>query len=346
MKRALQLGLGLAISGGLLWLALRGVDLKQAGAAMQRVPWWVYPAYFAQLTVTHVLRTWRWRLQMDNLTSRRMPLRDAFGICCLSFAGTFLLPFRLGELIRPYLAARQGYGRKSVALATVALERVLDGLVMTGVLAVILGTLGTRNVPRVISVGGYLSLAVFGGALAVFVAAYRWRDLSLRFWRTVLSPLGQRISGKLLGILDAFLEGLKSLPRASDVVVYISLTVAYWLINGLGMWLLAVGMGLQVSVLGAYFVLACLVVGITIPAGPGNVGNFEYAISISLAVFGVGTADAVAYGVWTHLFQLVHMMVLALPFMLGKRLHISAHDLQDATMGAEVPQASPVQPIS
>ncbi|MBI5498251.1 MAG: flippase-like domain-containing protein [Deltaproteobacteria bacterium] len=331
MKRAIQFVVGLAISGVLLWLALRGVDWQEAGAAIKGVAWWVYPAYFLQLTVTHVLRTWRWKRQVDSLTGMRMPFRDAFGMCCVSFLGTFLLPFRLGELIRPYLATQRGYGRKSVGLATVALERVLDGLVMTGFLAVILAWVGNRDVPAVISLGGYVALLVFGGALGVFIAAYRWRDLSIRFWSAVLTPISTRLAEKLLGMLNAFIEGLKSLPTVGDVAIYLGLTVAYWLVNGFGMWVLAQGMDLELPMLGAYFVLSCLVVGITIPAGPGNVGNFEYAIQVSLAVFGVGKGDGAAYAIWTHLFQMLHMVVLALPFL--SMMHLpppGERDLDDA----------------
>jgi uncharacterized protein (TIRG00374 family) len=318
-KRALQLGAGLLMSGLMLYAALRAVDMQEAAQAMQEVAWWVYPAYFAQLCVTHLLRTWRWRMQVERLTSQHLPFKEAFGICCISFAGTFLLPFRFGELIRPYMATQRGYGRKSAGLATVALERVLDGLVMTGVLAVMISQV--KNVDPKIRVGGYLALVVFGGALAVFIAAYRWRELSLRFWGAVLNPISRKLAEKLLGMMGAFLDGLKSLPTLKDIAVYVAITVAYWLINGFGMWMLAEGMGLNVPVLGAYFVLACLVVGITIPAGPGNVGNFEYAIQISLTAFGVSQADGAAYGIWTHLFQLFHMLVMCLPFL--GMLHLS-----------------------
>jgi hypothetical protein len=316
MKRLLQWILGLGISGVLLWLALRGVDLGQAVVAMRRVAWWVYPAYFLLLCAQYLLRTWRWQLQMDRLTGRHMPFWDAFSTCCVSFAAIFLLPFRLGEFVRPYLAAQLGFGRKSSSLATVAVERVLDGLVMTAFLALLLVGMGDREVPVVIAMGGWLALLVFGSAMGVFVAAYRWREPSLRFWAAVLRPFPARVSEKLLGMLRAFIDGLKSLPTVRDMAAYLAMTVAYWILNGLAMWLLAVGMGLGVPLLGGYFTLACLVVGITIPAGPGNVGNFEYAIQVSLSVFGVSQTDGAAYAIWTHLFQMLHMMAMALPFLL------------------------------
>ncbi len=341
VKRVVQGVLGIAISALMLWLALRNVDMNEAGAAMQRVAWWVYPAYFVQLTFTHLLRTLRWRLQVDRLTGKTMPLWDALGICAISFAAIFLLPFRLGEFIRPYLATRRGYGRKSLGLAAVALERVLDGLVMTGVLAVILTQMRGQDIPTVIALGGYLALAVFGGALAVFVATYRWREVSMRFWRAVLTPFGHTLADKLLGMLAAFIEGLKSLPTVRDILVYVGITLLYWLINGLGMWMLTVGMDLNVPVLGAFFVLSCLVVGITIPAGPGNVGNFEYAIQISLAVFGVSHADGAAYGIWTHLFQLMHLLVMCLPFLAMLRM---GHLPTESEMNEAEPVASVTPP--
>ncbi|MEW5849729.1 MAG: lysylphosphatidylglycerol synthase transmembrane domain-containing protein [Myxococcota bacterium] len=324
MKRVLQGVIGVALSLGLLWLSFRGVDWEAAYATMARVPWWVYVAYVAQLYATYFFRTWRWQLQVEKLTGRSLPFGDAFAICSVSFAGTFLLPFRLGEFIRPVLISAAGYGRKSAALATVALERVVDGLVMTGVLGITLMLLGNREVPAIIEVGGYLALLVFGGAMAVFVAAYRWRDLSLRFWRAVLSPLGTRISEKLLGMLDAFIEGLKSLPTLRDVLVYMGLTLAYWLLNGLGMWILAYGMNLGVPVEGGFFALACLVVGITIPAGPGNVGNFEYAIQVALKVFGVSMSDGFAYAIWTHLTQTLHMLLTAAVFLVAGKVSFRA----------------------
>lgn len=340
MKRAVQMVVGLGMSCGLLWAALKDVNGQDALVAMKHVAVWVYPVYFLQLCVTYVLRTWRWQLQMERLTGRKMPFVDAFGICCVSFAGTFLLPFRLGEFIRPYLAAQQGYGRKSAALATVALERVLDGLVMTGFLAVVLMGLPAERVPVVIRMGGFAALLVFGGALAVFIAAYRWRDLSLRFWSALLTPISKRLAEKALGVLAAFIEGLKSLPTFPDVAKYMGVTVAYWIINGLGMWSLAVGMDLGVPLMGGFFALACLVVGITIPAGPGNVGNFEYAIQMSLAVYGVSSADGAAYGIWTHLFQTAHMVLLAALFIFSGKVRMNRiPDGLDQTPGA--PELAP-----
>ena len=337
MKRVIQLVVGVAISLLMLWLAFRNVSMDETMDAVGRVAWWVYPAYFIQLCIQYVFRTWRWQRQTVNLTGKPFPFMKAFAICTVSFAGTFLLPFRLGEFIRPYLARQQGYGRKSIGLATVALERVVDGVVMTGLLALLLTQLGSRRVDPVISTGGFLALLVFGGALVVFVAAYRWKEASIRFWGAVLKPMGPRISEKLLGILEAFIEGLKSLPNLKEVGIYLLMTAVYWGFNGLGMWMLARGMDLDVPLLGGFFSLCCLVVGITIPAGPGNVGNFEYAIQISLKAFGVSASDGAGYAIWTHLFQTVHMVALAGLFLGLGKIHLTRKDIEDANSGTDMP---------
>src|SRR5690349_23270933 len=46
------------------------------------------------------------------------------------------LPARAGEVARAYIAGRQLLVRFTTALASVAVERVLDGLVMVGLMAV------------------------------------------------------------------------------------------------------------------------------------------------------------------------------------------------------------------
>ena len=48
------------------------------------------------------------------------------------------MPMRLGELVRPALISTQASIRRSTALATIVVERVIDGVMVAGFLAVAL----------------------------------------------------------------------------------------------------------------------------------------------------------------------------------------------------------------
>jgi hypothetical protein len=222
------------------------------------------------------------------------------GMSFLGFAGVFLVPLRLGELARPLLLKVHSRIGFSAGLGTVAIERAVDGLVMTGFLvgAILLGAAPSSGM----LLTGTLALGVFVGASLAFAAMARWPHASEAFWGRLLSP--------------GFVEGLGSLPTHSARLNYLGLTFAYWGLNGLGMWFLATQMGLSVSLQAMFVTMALLVVGIMVPAGPGAVGTFHAAIIWGLShLYGVDRTGAAAFALTVHGLQVIHMILVSLPFV-------------------------------
>ena len=71
-----------------------------------------------------MLRAWRWQALLAPIGRARF--RTAFRTTVIGFAATFLLPARVGEVLRPYLLARQEGLNAAAAFATVIVERLLD----------------------------------------------------------------------------------------------------------------------------------------------------------------------------------------------------------------------------
>jgi uncharacterized membrane protein YbhN (UPF0104 family) len=69
-------------------------------------------------------------------------------------------------------------------------------------------------------------------------------------------------------------------------------SLIYWIANGMGMWVLARGMGLDVSVVGAFATMGIVAVGITLPNTPGLVGQFQWFTALGLSLYGIDKADA------------------------------------------------------
>jgi hypothetical protein len=139
--------------------------------------------------------------------------------------------------------------------------------------------------------------------------------------------LGTRVADQVIALMHGFIEGLASLPSWSSRGAYLGLTLAYWGLNAWGMAYLAGAMGIELSYVQTCLVMAMLVVGIMLPAGPGSVGTFHWPIIFGLTtLFAVATPQAQAYAITLHLIQVLHMVIVALPFVgdLGAALRRTA----------------------
>src|SRR5438445_11895977 len=122
-----------------VWLSLRHTDVRAVGRAMASADPARLVAYVGMLLVIHLVRTVRWGLLLKPLgevSFKRLNSASAVGWMLL-----MLLPLRLGEFARPLLIARPPAGggqqlRRSGALASIVVERIVDGIAI-GVLGII-----------------------------------------------------------------------------------------------------------------------------------------------------------------------------------------------------------------
>ncbi|MBC8292197.1 MAG: flippase-like domain-containing protein, partial [Proteobacteria bacterium] len=127
-----RLLIALLLSGIFLYLALRGEDWQRVGQTLLKADYrWVLP--MAGMGVFSLfVRTQRWRLLLNISSGRQLPLAPLFSASAVGFMSNMLLPFRVGEVIRPWLVSRNTGVPMSMAVATVVLERVLDLIALLG----------------------------------------------------------------------------------------------------------------------------------------------------------------------------------------------------------------------
>ena len=92
---------------------------------------------------------------------------------------------------------------------------------------------------------------------------------------------------------------------------FVAWSLGYWLANGLGMWLLARGFGLDLSLVGAYATMGLIAVGITLPNSPGLVGQFQWFTRLGLTLYlpaAVVEEKALAFAIVLHALQVVWYM--------------------------------------
>lgn len=292
---------------------------------------WLLP-YLGILIAIHLLRVVRWMPLLDPIV--KMSFREHNRIGAVGFMAMFLFPLRLGELVRPYLVKRTtGKARMSEVLATVAVERIIDGLMVALLLFGILVFLPTTdaNTAAKLEVGAGVALLVFAGA-TVLLAGARWQHaLTRRFVEVTVGVFSRRLAAAIASILDAFLRGLGRLPGVRPFLWFLALTVVYWALNGIGVWCMVEAFHLPVDLVGAYAMMACVVVGMMIPNSPGNVGSFWYFLLLPVLLYGVGhsSTQATAFGLMVWLMQLLQQTAFGAWFIL--RGQISWRGVVEAT---------------
>jgi glycosyltransferase 2 family protein len=292
-----RLVIGIVI--GLLALALILKDVSLPGLMRELAKanyWWMIPNVAAVL-VGMWARAVRWRALLDE----RLSTRRAFHI---QNAGNLLnnvLPLRLGEFAKAYLASRDSPVTAMQALSTVVIERLLDVLVVFAMLLVVLPYVPARGL--IVHAAQILAAIAFLGIVGLFVAA-AFRERALALARVVMRPLPPRVREGLIERGDDFLRGVSG-ASGKRLVTAIAWSIVTWIGFGSSCWfsVLAFVPGAPWHVGG--FVNCAIALGLTIPSAPSGAGLYEAAAVAGLVVFGVaedtGLASALVLHVSTYL---------------------------------------------
>jgi uncharacterized membrane protein YbhN (UPF0104 family) len=293
--RRLKLALGIAVSLLTIALAARGVDYRSVGATLGQASPWLVGLALVSVVVNNLAKTARWRL----LTFDR-GAHVSFGQALrLHLVGQMLnnvLPGRVGDLSRIYMAGEIGVARPFV-LGTVAVEKAVDMVCYALIFGLLLLLM---PLPAWVSQPAYVMLVVTAGVAGAvaFALLYRRRTAGLPGWALAVLPAAYR--GRADGMAADALDSLRVLlhgPSSLGVALWSALI---WATAVLTNWLVLLALGIAAPAVAPLFVLFVLIAGINLPAGPGQIGVFEYICVLALGVFGVGQVAGLSFGLLLH----------------------------------------------
>src|SRR5260370_32214189 len=169
-KLVIQTVFSLAVSAIAVYFSLRNTKLHEVAAAMAAADPLRIGAYVCVLLRVPRVRPLRWGILLEPLghvSFKRLNSASAVGFMLL-----MLLPLRLGEFARPLLIARPPPGggaplRRSGALASIVVERIVDGIFI-GILGIVsLRLLGSTASGKYLEFARSASLLVAGGFLSL-----------------------------------------------------------------------------------------------------------------------------------------------------------------------------------
>ena len=211
--------LGIALSAGLLYLVVRNISPAEIVSHLGRTHWeWLGLSAACNLAMLWARGfRWSWLFYPARQSGWQLVSATAIG-----FMANNVLPLRMGELVRGYLAARSGGGSFWTAMATLAVERVLD---MLSILLLLGGIVLVVPVPPWLQAGALTLLArdLLAMGLLIFLALERG---AVAGWTTRIPRIGER----LRRWLTLFSVGLRSLRPGSHLVPLVGWTVLIWLL--------------------------------------------------------------------------------------------------------------------
>ena len=273
-------------------------------------------AAVAVATATFPLRTARWRYLL-RLEGESLPFTPLWHATAIGFMANNLLPARAGEFARAYTAGRLTGVQFSAALASVAVERIMDGIAMVALMTVAIITGGFARgvkVGRVPLVGITETAAVFFAvALGLAIAVVHRPQLALGaarwlFGRILPERFGHRAIGFVEGVLTG-LDALRSLPRLAAVMGW---SLAVWLTYAASFWLCFMAFDVDIPWSAPLLLQGLIGFGVAIPSSPGFFGPFEAVTRATLAMYGIDAGKAVSFAVTYHLGTFVPISVLGL----------------------------------
>ncbi|MHC1782856.1 MAG: lysylphosphatidylglycerol synthase transmembrane domain-containing protein [Anaerolineaceae bacterium] len=303
MLKRWQFWVGLVISIGFLFLALRGLQFEQVWQTMQMAQYaWLIPGiavYFVGVWV----RAWRWHYLLRPV--KKIPTSTMFPIVAIGYMGNNIYPARAGEVLRAVVLQRREGVPVSASLATIIVERVFDGVVMLAFVFL--------NLPQLANltdssgfIGSIQSLALWGaaafiGALAVFMLAAMFPFTAERITRRLIDRLmpsrwrerAHQISGRFLG-------GLESLRSPQEAVMIFLTSVLIWLLETGKYWFVMQAFPFQVSFFALMLMNGIVNLATTLPSAPGYVGTFDAPGIALLQAYGVSGEIAAGYTLVLH----------------------------------------------
>ena len=230
----------------LLGWFLRHADLADVWVQVRQARLGLLVVGFLMVVLTYVIRAYRWQYLLRPIGPTRF--RTAFRTTVIGAAALAVLPARAGDLLRPYLLARQEGLSTSATLATIVMERVLDLIAMLVLLALyVWGTADPSRLPASLFRGIEVAAALAGAATLVLVtltwimATHPERIGRLVFSAARMLPSG--VADRLAGYARTFSSGFAVAREPQALAAALAWSFLLWLVIAGEVWLVAMAFG-------------------------------------------------------------------------------------------------------
>lgn len=214
------LTIGLAVLAWIFWRIdygrLREILIKADIVYLIAVP--------AAIAAELVVRGWKWRQLLYEI--RPIGVFRLFGATLVGYLANVIVPLGISPIVRSWLIARLERLKMSAVLATVIIDRFIDGVVFVGFVVLVLGFAAfpdpSGNIRTGLVIGGAANLVLFSTLLYALARYRRSAQRDAGFVLRCLRRLPKRYAASATAIAISFAEGIvwpKQRWRGAGIVV-------------------------------------------------------------------------------------------------------------------------------
>ncbi|MCO6429595.1 MAG: flippase-like domain-containing protein [Deltaproteobacteria bacterium] len=279
-----------------LYYAFSGVDLSMVIDHIKEAE--RIPLVIAALITlsSYLVRTLRWQIlflksQMNYFTALR--------VLILGFFMNNILPARAGELVRAHMGARASGETRTLVLATIASERLVDGLTISLMFVIFAAGVGDPGLSHNLM---YVALA-FGMVTVAVLVVLAARERLFALAERINSRYKSRASAYTLDRVRIFINGLKPLFMPAKLPSVVVLSIIVWSIELAVYFLISRAFDASLSISLCVLFLVAVNFSSLIPAAPGGIGVIEAVASAVLISVGVPREQALSMALCQHFIQ-------------------------------------------
>ena len=244
----------------------------------------VVPVFFSSLVVFLVVFINGERISV--ISARKVGLFHASKGNALAVSGSYIVPGRITELLKPAYFKIQCDLPLSQGVSVVLAERVFDVLALLLLILFAIVLLPPVEDLNLAVSGDLLLLGVLALLFFVVFFAYRAQYLLAAFSWVPQSRIKEFVNNYIADFECAFKEGLSSYQVALSFLVWVGSGFSYWVFLNLDG-------GPAVTLGGALLVFIVGTIGLTVTFTPGGIGTFEAAVALTLTFFGYNAEQSI-----------------------------------------------------
>lgn len=287
--------LGILVSAAAIFFVVRQIDINELVRALGQANYLYLIPTSVLIVIGLFVRALRWRSLLGGAI-RPLP---AFSIINITYLVNGLLPFRLGELARAFLASRGGQTVPVfTSLSSIVIERLLDMLAVLVILGISIGAAPLPAELRGAAIA-FTPLLIIGFGVLIVLAANP--DRAVRLMQRIVRPkLDQRFG--LSNLFRHFLDGLKPLVNPRAAARMLGWTAVAWGFSLASGYVLMIAFFGEGNLAATCLFTAAASFAVAVPAVPGSVGPYEASIVLSLQAMGYNASPetAVAFALVVH----------------------------------------------